>query len=59
VRAGAEPAGLLLDRGFLGRVWAAEDRARDTRAYAHDRLKRRMIRIAPEAVAALEAHRDR
>jgi hypothetical protein len=42
--AGAAPAGLLLDRGFLGRAWAAEHRARGTAVvYAHSRAQRRAL----------------
>jgi hypothetical protein len=42
--AGAAPAGLLLDRGFLGRAWAAEHRGRGTAVvYAHGRAQRRAL----------------
>ena len=53
--AGAAPAGLLLDRGFLGRAWAAGHRARGTRVvYAHSRAERRTLPAAVRRpVAAL------
>jgi hypothetical protein len=38
------PAGLLLDRGFLGRAWAAGHRGRGTAVvYAHGRAQRRAL----------------
>lgn len=44
----APPAGLLLDRGFRSRPWAAAQRARGTRVvYAHSRAERRTL---PKAV---------
>jgi hypothetical protein len=44
---GARPAGLLLDRGFLGRAWAAAHEARGTRlVYAHGRAERRRLPAA-------------
>jgi hypothetical protein len=52
---GAAPAGLLLDRGFLGRAWAAGHRARGTAVvYAHGRAERRRLPAAARRpVAAL------
>jgi hypothetical protein len=51
----ARPAGLLLDRGFLGRAWAAGHRARGTRVVAaHSRAERRSLpRAVRRPVAAL------
>ena len=51
----APPDGLLLDRGFLGRAWAAEQRARGTRVvYAHGRAERQTLAAAVRRpVAAL------
>jgi hypothetical protein len=44
---GVTPAGLLLDRGFLGRTWAAEYERRGTRVvYAHGRADRRRLPAA-------------
>src|SRR5512133_580962 len=44
---GAAPAGLLLDRGFLGRAWAAGHRARGTRVVcAHGKAERRGLPAA-------------
>jgi hypothetical protein len=41
---GAAPAGLLLDRGFLGRAWADEHRRRGTRVvYAHGKAERQRL----------------
>ncbi len=53
--AGAIPAGLLLDRGFVGRAWAERHRARGTRVVvAHSRAERRALpRAARRPVAAL------
>ena len=52
---GVAPAGLLLDRGFLGRAWAAAHRARGTRVIvAHGRAERRTLpRSVRRPVAAL------
>ena len=52
---GAAPAGLLLDRGFLGRAWAAGHRARGTCVIvAHGRAERRTLpRAVRRPVAAL------
>jgi Transposase DDE domain len=45
--AGPAPAGLLLDRGFLGRAWAAGHRARGTAVvYAPSRAERRRLPAA-------------
>jgi hypothetical protein len=45
--AGAAPAGLLLDRGFLRRSWAAEHERRGTRvAYAHGKAERQRLPVA-------------
>jgi hypothetical protein len=45
---GAAPAGLLLDRGFVRRTWAAEYERRGTRVvYAHGKAERRRL---PRAV---------
>jgi hypothetical protein len=45
--AGARPAGLLLDRGFLRRSWAAEYAQRGTRVvYAHGKADRRRLPAA-------------
>jgi hypothetical protein len=44
---GAAPAGLLLDRGFLRRSWAAEHERRGTRVvYAHGKADRRRLPAA-------------
>jgi hypothetical protein len=44
---GAVPAGLLLDRGFLRRTWAAEHERRGTRVvYAHGKADRRRLPVA-------------
>jgi hypothetical protein len=53
--AGAAPAGLLLDRGFLGAAWAAAHRARGTRVvHAPGRAERRRLpRPVRRPVAAL------
>ena len=53
--AGVIPAGLLLDRGFVGRAWADTHRARGTRVVvAHSRAERRTLpRAARRPVAAL------
>jgi hypothetical protein len=52
---GAGPTGLLLDRGFLGRRWAAEHERRGTRVvYAHGQAERRRLPAAVRRpVAAL------
>jgi hypothetical protein len=49
------PDGLLLDRGFLGRIWAAGHRARGTHVvYAHGRVERQALSAAARRpVAAL------
>ena len=49
------PAGLLLDRGFVGRTWAAGHRARGTQVVvAHSRAERRALpRAVRRPVAAL------
>jgi hypothetical protein len=51
----APPAGLLLDRGLIGRAWAAAHAARGTRVvYAHGRADRRRLPAAlRRPVAAL------
>ena len=51
----AAPAGLLVDRGFLGRAWAATQAARGTRVVvAHSRAERRTLpRAIRRPVAAL------
>ena len=51
----ARPAGLLLDRGFLGRAWADAQAARGTRVVvAHSRAERRALpRAVRRPVAAL------
>ena len=53
--AGAAPAGLLLDRGFLSATWAAAHRARGTRVvHAPGRAERRRLpRSTRRPVAAL------
>jgi DDE family transposase len=53
--AGRAPAGLLLDRGFLGRAWTAPHRARGTRiVYTPSREERRRLPLAVRRpVAAL------
>jgi DDE family transposase len=44
---GAAPAGLLLDRGFLRRSWAAEYERRGTRVvYAHGKAERQRLPVA-------------
>ena len=52
---GTPPDGLLLDRGFLSRAWAADQRARGTRVvYAHGRVERQSLPAAVRRpVAAL------
>jgi hypothetical protein len=52
---GTIPAGLLLDRGFVGRAWADRHRARGTRVVvAHSRAERRALpRAVRRPVAAL------
>lgn len=52
---GVIPAGLLLDRGFLGRAWAAGHHAQGTRVVvAHSRAERRALpRAVRRPVAAL------
>jgi DDE family transposase len=52
---GVAPAGLLLDRGFVGRAWAAGHRARGTQVVvAHSRAERRTLpRPVRRPVAAL------
>ena len=52
---GTAPAGLLLDRGFVGRAWADGHRARGTRVVvAHSRAERRALpRATRRPVAAL------
>ena len=55
---GAAPAGLLLDRGFLGRRWADEHRQRGTHvAYAHGRAERQ--RLPPAARRPVATFRNR
>jgi hypothetical protein len=51
----ARPAGLLLDRGFVGRAWADAQAARGTRVVvAHSRAERRALpRAVRRPVAAL------
>jgi hypothetical protein len=50
---GAAPAGLLLDRGFLRRAWAAGQRARGTRVvYTPGRAERRALPPAVRRPAA-------
>lgn len=52
---GMVPAGLLLDRGVLGRRWQAQHQARGTRVvYAHGRAERQRLPAAVRRpVAAL------
>lgn len=54
-RAGPPPAGLVLDRGFLGAVWAAAHRARGTRGvHTPGRAdRRRLPRRVRRPIAAL------
>ncbi len=51
----AAPAGLLVDRGFLGRAWAATQAGRGTQVVvAHSRAERRTLpRAVRRPVAAL------
>jgi hypothetical protein len=43
---GAAPAGLLVDRGFVGRAWAAAYEQRGTRVvYAHGKADRQRLSV--------------
>ena len=53
---GAAPAGLLLDRGFLGRPWAVAHRARGTRVvHTPGRAERRALPRPPGAPSRARA----
>jgi hypothetical protein len=55
---GTTPPGLLLDRGFVRRAWAADHRARGTAVvYAHSRAERR--RLPPAVRRPVAALRNR
>ena len=55
---GTTPSGLLLDRGFVGRAWAAGHRARGTAVvYAHSRAERRQLPLAVRRPVAVLRNR--